>query len=423
MTIPMLAIVNGDPGLNAGARLRIQNWSAALPSTSKLRPTIIWRPKRFGELFRLVRDWIKTEATPDPGRESPSIGSVVIIQKAFSLEMVTLLIYLRLIGVTVIQDICDPPIKVFNPQPFSKSFFAVIYLSLISHYLIDHITVSSSVLERSFSANPCGVTYITDCIDPLAEYNPEEILRPALHIPALDLSSDHHDLPGLRLLWFGGAARVNSHAGIEELYANQNILSTLGQAYRIHLDICTTLEDDNLDAFRSWASSCGFVSLTYYPWSLTTQAALLKACDFCILPRLQSLGTFYKSPNRVVLAARFDTRTLANTIASDDYEDLNIMLPDELLAAAKGAGLPSRYSEGRSPFPTTWTTPWICRLWENTISTACQAHIRRPLPKLTERMLLVTCLSLLMAVLLLPELLPCTKRSRRRRKAKRTQPA
>lgn len=389
----VLAIVNGDPTSNAGARLRVRNWVDALPADAGLEVRVERRPRLARHLFALVREWRRSLPPvhdPGPGRRS---NQVVIVQKAFSLEMVALLLHLRLLGIAVIQDICDPPLKVFNPEPFSKPFFAVFYLSLVSHYLVDQITVSSSVLERSFAASASPVTYIPDCIDFETPPPAASLPAPVLSFPCRPDTADHHHLPPLHLLWFGGAARPGTRAGIEELYAATPLLRDLASRHRVCLSVCTILEPDTLPIFQEWATRSHFIAIAYYRWSLPVQERLLNDCDLCFLPRLQSLATFYKSPNRIVLAARHGRRSLSNLIPSEDYAALPLLLPADLPAAPAGATHPPL------PFPAAWTSPNIVREWRQAIHAARQRRALRPQSRLHERIGLQILLWLLIATL------------------------
>ncbi len=367
----VLAIVNGDPLDNAGARLRIANWVASLPAPNAPRVSIQIRPKRFKDLFQAVSQWlIKSSAENRDG--SSSTSPVVIVQKAFSLEMVALLLWLRLRQVAVVQDICDPPIKVFNPEPMSKPFFAIFYLSLISRYLVDHLTVSSSVLARSFSDAFVPVTYIPDCIDdrePTGVVLPEPMLHTLVHPSSMGGPSR----PALKLLWFGNAARAGSHTGIDELYMATPVLLKLCSRFEVSLDVCTLLEADRLEAFQTWMADISSLEIAYYPWSLSVQNALLETCHYCFLPRLQSLATFYKSPNRVLLAACHGRRTLSNIIASDDYEDLFVLMPSDLAGAPSGF-LPDEDRFPLDQFPRAWSRMRLCQQWCHVLD---QANVRR----------------------------------------------
>jgi hypothetical protein len=367
----VLAIVNGDPLDNAGARLRIANWVASLPAKSAPRVSIQIRPKRFQDLFQAVSQWL-IKSSADHRDASSSTSRVVIVQKAFSLEMVALLLWLRLRQVAVVQDVCDPPIKVFNPEPMSKSFFAIFYLSLISRYLVDHLTVSSSVLARSFSDAFVPVTYIPDCIDdrgPTGDVVPE----PMLHTPVHPSSMGGPSRPELKLLWFGNAARAGSHSGIDELYMATPLLLKLCSRFDVSLDVCTLLEAERFADFQAWIVDMSSLEIAYYPWSLSVQNALLERCHYCFLPRLQSLATFYKSPNRVLLAACHGRRTLSNIIASDDYEDLAVLMPSDLAGAPSGF-LPDEDRFSPDQFPLAWSRASLCQQWCHVLH---QANVRR----------------------------------------------
>lgn len=384
MKIHVLAIMNGDPSANAGARLRISNWIKVLPADTQLVVQAVQRPRRIGDLFKLAKGWARGGATRNLRR-------VVILQKAVSLDMIAFQIYLRLSGCAVIQDICDPPIKTFNPQPFSKPFAGFFWLSFSSRFLVDCITVSSSVLLRSFSSAACSVVYVPDCTDSVLTLSLDTPLVAELEFHAGLFSSSQDPRPSLRLLWFGGAARVHSHSGIEELFAALPVLENMSSAYRLQLDICTLLDAEGLSSFREWASNASFLSIAYYPWSLRTQSALLAACDFCFLPRLQSLATFYKSPNRVILALTFNRRTISNTIASDDYENLGILMPSQFIRAQRDSSSLS-CSEPPPPLPPGWSPSSICTRWELLIVGACQrSELRnrssRPLSMIGMRLL------------------------------------
>jgi hypothetical protein len=389
----VLAIVNGDPSSNAGARLRISNWVNSLPKESAVQVAVVRRPKLAAELFQLVKNWL--HSLTDTGLQSSDCEGtrrVVIMQKAFSLEMVALLLYLRLLDIAVVQDICDPPLKVYNPEPFTKPFVAVFYLSLVCHYLVDAITVSSSVLKRSFSQSSCSVTYIADCIDEHYVGDPASLPVPEYVYPRLSRGEDQLGLPRLNLLWFGGSARPNSKAGIEELYAYVDHLKPLAENYSISLSICTILTSDALPYFEEWARATRFLEIKYYPWSLAIQEALLQACDFCFLPRIQSLATFYKSPNRVILALRHGRRTISNTISSDDYEELSILTISQLLESPLSSL--ARCDSSTLVFPSSWETEAVVNHWLSVIRQASARRESLPSSSALQRLILIALLIL-----------------------------
>lgn len=393
----VLSIVNGDPRINAGARLRVTNWVESLPNESRLEVCIIRRPRYARKLFRQVQDWLHGLPRVDTSSCEGGMTPVVIVQKAFSLDMVALLLYLRLLGVAVVQDVCDPPIKNFNPEPFSKTFFAVFYLSLISHYLVDQITVSSSVLARSFSAAPSPVDYIPDCIDFQSVSSSQVSPSPLLSYPNPSPESEMKARPVLHLLWFGGAARPQTYSGIEELYAATDILEKLATRYRVRLSVCTIFESDTLPFFQFWASQSTFLDVDYYEWSLPAQEYLLSACDLCFLPRLQSLATFYKSPNRTVLAAFHGRRTLSNMVPSEDYDGLALLTVADLLPPS-GSTIPSIDRLPALEFPSAWTADVLCREWEKVILSTQARCSQRPGPTLAYRLSLTALLFILRVV-------------------------
>lgn len=417
MPIYLLAILNDDPSYNAGARLRIQNWAQLVPRDSALQITLAQRPERMLGFFKLVRCWLrKSSASCRPSLPSEA-RHILLFQKPLSLEMVALMLYLRLSGVAVIHDVCDPPIKVFNPFPFSKHFLAFCYLVVSSRYLLDGITVSSSVLRRSFSSSVCPVSYIPDCTDAASESRHHPAVVPVSVFRAASTRSGLEHVPRrpLRLLWFGGAARVKSSSGIEELYMAKPFLEKLGHSFELFLDVCTILDDSTMPIFQAWASESDFMIVSYYQWSLAVQEVLLGDCDFCFLPRFNSLATFYKSPNRVILAAAHGRRTISNTIASDDFEGLGVLMASEIVDLSPNDLLKLRDACPPS-LPEVWQAGNIVTKWEKAITDACRHRQAAGRPSLLGRIGLSVTLGGLLFLLLLRETAKFLKNQLRQRR-------
>jgi hypothetical protein len=266
---------------------------------------------------------------------------------------------------------------------------------------VDHITVSSAVMARSFSAAAAPVTHIPDCIDVQADSPQSAPPEPELFYPHHPSADEPDRLPSLHLLWYGGAARPGTHAGIEELYAATSILRELASRVRLRLSVCTIFESDTLPIFKEWASRSDFMEISYYSWSLSAQAYLLNACELCFLPRLQSLATFYKSPNRIVLAAHHGRRTLSNLIPSEEVAALAPLLPADL-PAALGAEGPMADPPAPPPVPSAWTAASVSDQWRQVILAAQERGRRRPTPRLPQRVglrLLLFLLRFIMAVI------------------------
>jgi hypothetical protein len=285
----------------------------------------------------------------------------------------------------------------------------------VSHFLVDHMTVSSAVLARSFSAAASPVSHIPDCIDVRPGSPPPEPPEPELSYPHRSPTGEHERLPPLHLLWYGGAARPGSQAGIEELYAATAVLRDLASRVRLRLSVCTRFEADTMPIFREWASRSDFMEIAYFPWSLPAQEFLLQACDVCFLPRLQSLATFYKSPNRLVLAAHHGRRTLTNLIPSEEVADLAPLLPADLLAAL---GESASWGDARAavPVPATWTVPSIVSQWRQVIRAAEARCRRKPRPPLPERIGMRLLLLLLRTTMAVSEGGKSFRKSLRKRK-------
>ncbi len=368
MTIEVLAIINGEPSVNAGARLRMTNWITALEPTSPLHVATLQQRQHFWPLFQHLRRWLRLTCGQRED-EHGNVRRVVIVQKAYSMKIIAILAWVRLAGVAIVQDICDPPIKYFNPRPFSRSFLALFYLSIVSYFFADHITVPTSVLARSFSTAKCGITRIPDCIDANHSVVGMELPSPDLIFNEVQFNNPIQPLPNLRLLWFGSPARADGHSGIHEIYAALSDFQQLSNHYRLQLDLCTDLREEHLEALKRWSAEADFMTIHYYRWSVPMQSRLLQECDFHFFPRLQSLATFYKSPNRVALAASLNVRTLANMIPSDDYRGMNIILVEDLIQSPMAD--PRRLPEGSDPLPRDWTIREICAQWQLTLENVC----------------------------------------------------
>ena len=347
-TYNILAIVQGNPNVNAGARLRIYNWANDLHNYRKdIRVTLIVKPKKPDELRKKIISWANNS--------SVSTIKVALIQKNYSIYSIGLLIYLKLKNIPIIQDICDPPIKHFNPSPFTKSFFATQYLGFVTRYLVDGIVTSSSALKRSFDSSNTYVRYIPDCID-----NYPAIFQDNTKINDIR----NKKITRLNLLWFGGAARRDSDAGIEELYSAIGILNEISQHVEVHLTICTVLQKEHYDKFKTFKDRLLSTTITYIEWSLKSQSQCLNNCDFCFLPRLQSLSTFYKSPNRVILAKLHGRESITNFITSEDYSNAGMINAGAFIDQIKSGNL---YIKSRQTVqdsvPENWRKDSIIESW------------------------------------------------------------
>ena len=347
-TYNILAIVQGDPSVNAGARLRIYNWVNNLHNYRKdIRVTLIVKPKKPDELRKKIISWANHSST--------STIKVALVQKNYSIYSIGLLIYLKLKNIAIVQDICDPPIKHFNPNPFTKSFFATQYLGFVTKHLVNGIVTSSSALKRSFDTSDTYVKYIPDCIDnypAIFEDNPK----------INDIRNKK--ITRLNLLWFGGAARRDSDAGIEELYSAVEILNEISQHVELHLTICTVLQKEHYGKFKTFKDRLLSTTITYIEWSLTSQSQCLNNCDFCFLPRLQSLSTFYKSPNRVILAKLHGKESITNFITSEDYSNAGMINASAFIDQIKSGNLyiKSRQTVQES-VPKNWQKDSIIESW------------------------------------------------------------
>ena len=97
-TYSILAIVQGDPSVNAGARLRIYNWVNNLHNYRKdIRVTLIVKPKKPDELRKKIISWAN--------HSSASTIKVALVQKNYSIYSIGLLIYLKLKNIAIVQDI------------------------------------------------------------------------------------------------------------------------------------------------------------------------------------------------------------------------------------------------------------------------------------------------------------------------------
>ena len=348
ITYNILAIVQGDPNVNAGARLRIYNWANDLHNYRKdIRVTLIVKPKKPDELRKKIISWANDS--------SVSTIKVALVQKNYSIYSIGLLIYLKLKNIAIIQDICDPPIKHFNPSPFTKSFFATQYLGFVTRYLVDGIVTSSSALKRSFDSSNTYVRYIPDCID-----NYPAIFQDNPKINDIR----NKKITRLNLLWFGGAARRDSDAGIEELYSAIGILNEISQHVEVHLTICTVLQKEHYDKFKTFKDTLLSTTITYIEWSLKSQSQCLNNCDFCFLPRLQSLSTFYKSPNRVILAKLHGKESITNFVTSEDYSNAGMINAGAFIDQMKSGNL---YIKSRQTVqdsvPENWRKDSIIESW------------------------------------------------------------
>ena len=348
LTYDILAIVQGDPNINAGARLRIYNWINDLHSYKKnISVTLIAKSKNPDDLRKQIIDWANNS--------SQATRKIAIVQKNYSIYSIGLLVYFKINNIAVIQDICDPPIKFFNPKILTKSFFATQYLSFVTKYLVNGIVTSSSALKRSFDNSNTCVKYIPDCID---SYPIKFRDSPKTN------DNSNKKITRLNLLWFGGAARRDSDAGIEELYSAVQILNEISQHIELHLTICTILQKEHYDKFKAFKDSLLFTSISYIEWSLRSQSQCLDNCDFCFLPRLQSLSTFYKSPNRVVLAKLHGKESITNLITSEDYSNIGMMNASTLIEQIKSGSLYIKPRQTvQESVPTDWHRDSIIESW------------------------------------------------------------
>ena len=236
----------------------------------------------------------------------------------------------------------------------SQSLFFTQYLGF-TRYLVDGIVTSSSALKRSFDSSNTYVRYIPDCID-----NYPAIFQDNPKINDIR----NKKITRLNLLWFGGAARRDSDAGIEELYSAVGILNEISQHVEVHLTICTVLQKEHYDKFKTFKDRLLSTTITYIEWSLKSQSQCLNNCDFCFLPRLQSLSTFYKSPNRVILAKLHGKESITNFITSEDYSNAGMINAGAFIDQMKSGNL---YIKSRQTVqdsvPKNWCKDSIIESW------------------------------------------------------------
>ena len=82
-TYNILAIVQGDPNVNAGARLRIYNWVSGLHNYKKdISVTLIVKPKNPDDLRKKIISWANDS--------SVSSIKVALVQKNYSIYSIGL---------------------------------------------------------------------------------------------------------------------------------------------------------------------------------------------------------------------------------------------------------------------------------------------------------------------------------------------
>jgi glycosyltransferase involved in cell wall biosynthesis len=229
---------------------------------------------------------------------------LVIFQKAYEEESITLAETLGGRGVKTVFDMCDN--HFYNPsdlQPLRER--AERMRRMIS--VVDGVTVSTPELAKLIEG---GCRAVIDDVIEVPRTNP---LRAAI-ARARDRLTNILSRRRLRLVWYGGYGSEHPPAGMIDLPRVFPYLEALNAQIPLEL----TVISNSLKFFHAYVGKPSF-PVRYHEWGLETFAQVFQRHDVCIIPMALNPFTACKTNNRLVLSLLMGVPVIADPIPS--YEE------------------------------------------------------------------------------------------------------
>jgi glycosyltransferase involved in cell wall biosynthesis len=234
-------------------------------------------------------------------RENLASYKLVIFQKAYDEDSITLAKLLADRGVKTILDLSDN--HFYNPHDLPALGERAKRLHRMIE-AVDAVSVSTPELGKLIDHRDCVV--IDDVVD-APQSNAALLVLSRLKDRLTNILSARP----LRIVWYGNAGSENPPFGLIDLPRALPHLEALHAQMPVELTIISNSED----LFRKYLGKVHF-PVTYYEWTYDTFPSIFRRQDVCIIPVAANPFTFCKTSNRLVLSLLMGVPVIADEIPS-----------------------------------------------------------------------------------------------------------